>query len=581
MATAVTYPTGALREALERTASDPGTPAASKQRELRTIRDELKHLAGYADSLLGELALAEEREALDAQQEELRLHEDAAIREEMLRRGLATEEQLDQLGLTSSGELAERRADGTLAEAVSAADFLPSLHPRGRTGRWIDAPERLVRRGEFERGQLVHWERDGETFGGTVVEPPDADGYATLDVGGVSVAVQAARLRHGAVPPGRDARRPVPRTPEAEPDLPESMPRPRPEDPFIEAGLPPLVADGLRATEPPFIAGLPSSSREPMERIQGEKVARDRSEWDELSRIARDRWSHWRESGDADRSTWTRPDGLTYSPEVEAIGSPADAEAFLATRGVEARLTPPDTEQGRNLAADTDFFRQIAQAVADAQDRTPGIASGPHPLKRVSLWSNTEQARRGPIGTAAVQDAVWAQTGIALDDPDVNTAMHAVPASEDDPEAADPRRWEGQPSVVIISDINQYGLQARGELEGQETSYADWTPYGRMTHELGHVAFAASGAEDEGIRRDQDPALLETEWLTDEALGPDSLYEVSPYAATNAGEAWAETYATLHVPGALERLRERQPRLAGRLERMRETANAKGWGEIL
>lgn len=519
MATAATYPTGALRDALERTATDPDLPAASKQRELRTIRDELRHLSGYADTLLGELSLAEQRDALDAEDESLRIHEDSAIREEMLRRKMATPEQLDAAGLTSREEVAERRADGTLSEAIHPADWLPSLHPRDRLGRWADAP---------------------------------------------------ANPRAETVRP--------PHTPSEAP----SRPPPRPDDPLVLAGVPYDVADGFRDSEPAFISSLERDERAAEERRAAPLLLDNTSLWGELSRRSAARWEGWRNTRDTDQEEWRRPEGLTYSPGVAAITSPADAEGYLATRGVEAHLTPPATPQGDNLALDVDFFRQIAQAVTDAQDRYPQLRDGKHPLKRVVFWSDSKLRERGAWSLTSMQDLVWGTSGLSIDDPDRNPDMSSIPFPDGSPaDTPDPADWAGDPVVIVISDIHQFGLQARRPEPNQINSYADYTPYGRMMHELGHAVQAAAGVEDDAIMSGGGPGENEFDWLNEAELGPGLMQDISPYGASSPGEGWAEVFSTLNVPGALDKVRERSPLAAEKAEELRDLAKGKGFGPLL
>jgi hypothetical protein len=522
LAVTATYPTGAIRDALERAANDPELPASARQRELRTIRDELKHLAGYADSLLGNLSLAEQRDALD-RDEEFRLAEDAAIREEMLRRGLATEDQLDELGLHASAEVAERRADGTLAESVSAADFLAYQHPRGRAGQFVDAL----------RDPVPH------------AHPPaglGGPGQEGLFLGG---------------------------------SLPESMPPPRPDDPLIALGVPPLVADGLRADEPQNVLNLPAPQRREAEEAVGRMLLDHPEDWPMYEDAARERWELWREAEGHDPASWTPPEGVTYSPEVQKIASPADAEAYLKGRGVDARLTPPDTEQGRHLASDTDWFRQIAQAVTDAQDRYPVLTSGAHPLGTVALWSDTNQWERSDVSVSTIQDAVWGVTGYEVADADRNPRMLPMTFGQDDLDGAyTAADSAGHKTDILISDVDQDFLQSRQPSEG--VSDADITPYGRMTHELGHAVYSASGLQDEDLESSGDNAYVTLDGMVQGSFTPSLAMEVSPYAGAAMTEAWAEFFSTLNVPGAYESLAGRSPGAAVALQQLRERANQVG-----
>lgn len=110
-AAVVSFPTGPLREALERAAVDPALDPELRARALRDMAREVKRLAGQAETLAGEAELQAEARRSE------RVREDREIAEELVRRGMASEERLAELGLVEA--------------------FSERLHPRGRTGRFV------------------------------------------------------------------------------------------------------------------------------------------------------------------------------------------------------------------------------------------------------------------------------------------------------------------------------------------------------------------------------------------------------------------------------------------------------------
>jgi predicted ABC-type ATPase len=108
----------ALQDFIEGIAADEAVGPSDRVRELRRLRADLDSLAGLVDRLMGDQELEREAGATRRQRDRAVLRENADIRAEMLRRGMASPEQLDAAGLWSHEELDRREADGTLEEAV-------------------------------------------------------------------------------------------------------------------------------------------------------------------------------------------------------------------------------------------------------------------------------------------------------------------------------------------------------------------------------------------------------------------------------------------------------------------------------
>jgi hypothetical protein len=102
----------ALQAQLDELAGDDTLDAGDRIRDLRALRSDLESLIGIADRLIGDEQLREESVALEREHQRMYVRENADIREELLRRNMATEEELDAAGLWSHAELDRRAAEG-------------------------------------------------------------------------------------------------------------------------------------------------------------------------------------------------------------------------------------------------------------------------------------------------------------------------------------------------------------------------------------------------------------------------------------------------------------------------------------
>lgn len=110
-----------LRRQIEATAQNTTLPRAERIGKLRLLRERLNDALGTAERYLDD-AVKEQEAQFSAQMDaELAARENADAREELLRQGVATEEQLDSWGYYSHerlDELAERHA--SFADAISS-----------------------------------------------------------------------------------------------------------------------------------------------------------------------------------------------------------------------------------------------------------------------------------------------------------------------------------------------------------------------------------------------------------------------------------------------------------------------------
>lgn len=147
-------PPAAFRELIESSAGIPD--AAERNRVLRMLRQELTDLMGRTDRYLAQIELQQQAASNKLADKLAEARENADVRAELLRRGLATEEQLDDAGLWSHEQLDQLDSEGRLVEALVegsllrkagrglsglAAKFEEKLHPRDREGKWRDKPK--------------------------------------------------------------------------------------------------------------------------------------------------------------------------------------------------------------------------------------------------------------------------------------------------------------------------------------------------------------------------------------------------------------------------------------------------------
>lgn len=133
----------------------PGLPPSARIAKLRILRERLVDLVGETDAYLGDLELVREAEYLEYSSDLRDVRENATIRDEMLRRGFATEDELDGMGYVSHVQLDELREEGRLMEAVGTIrKFMERLHPRDRAGKFSDKPGpiHLAPKGRMGRG---------------------------------------------------------------------------------------------------------------------------------------------------------------------------------------------------------------------------------------------------------------------------------------------------------------------------------------------------------------------------------------------------------------------------------------------
>jgi Zeta toxin len=167
----LTDPLDELRFEIEEAAADETVTAQERTARLRDMRERLNDLIGNIDSYIGDNRIGEsEHDTVAEALAELR--ENADIRDELLQRGLTTEDALDEAGLLSHEEL-DRLAEEDLliSEAFGLAGiarrFDEKLHPRGRGGKWIETMNKIkaMPSGKSHHvGSGVHVKKEGDQF---------------------------------------------------------------------------------------------------------------------------------------------------------------------------------------------------------------------------------------------------------------------------------------------------------------------------------------------------------------------------------------------------------------------------------
>lgn len=676
MAVAVEEWVQELRARIESAAQDPTRDPDERVLDLRRLRDDLEVALGACDTYLGSLAKRQEAEARIAAEDVDRVRENADLREEMLRRGLADPLQLDEAGFVEPAEVDRLEEEGLLeAFAGDLRRFDPRLHPKDRRGRFRETPDMpkpptaptpLKRTGDplgqdaeqavkelkwqeiaqrakdREHGITITLKGDHARVNGEVREIADASITVRQDNGidnevHFSVIEKVAARRGPkakVVQPidvrlGTDARAEgikvddrvvlvkgtwAGKTGRVKDKGVNGSPDPGYLVVATDDGL-----EGIVATDEMVVGDVPDAQHimAAVERLSGKPVRITRKDgkqtagkvisntgplgvglrppssfddadfevvpWSEIGGVqgqvltanpgqhktAVDTYeygSRWR-TYDSDRSEWKPPEGVTYAPEVQAIKSPQDAEKYLATRGVDADFRLPDTAQGHNIAADVDFFRQIAQAVTDAQDRYPVLKDGPVPFRNIRLWSNIETQSPSMANDGSLT-GVWAVTAVDTTEPNRNPQWAPIPYNA--------QNEAGHTTDVVLIDANQHGFQSREDAGSRDgsTAWAGLTPYGRMMHEMGHAVLSASGLTYRfrmARKRDEEGWLIEA--FGRAGWSPSIGAHLSNYGASSPDEMWAEVFSTVNVPGALERTVSRMPGFGPLIEDLRREVN--------
>lgn len=116
---------GAIRAEIEDIAGDGSAEPDDKVARLRHLAEEAKGIVGLAQRHLADAENLREARASGAAHRVLRAREDADVRREALRRGLASEDELDARGYLSHDELDHLDEEGLLEQRLAELDGTP------------------------------------------------------------------------------------------------------------------------------------------------------------------------------------------------------------------------------------------------------------------------------------------------------------------------------------------------------------------------------------------------------------------------------------------------------------------------
>lgn len=130
-----------VQTAIETAAATPDP--LERVAKIRVYRELIEGLRGLCDSYLADDHLRREAESMVMSAREAVARENATLREELVRRELATAEDMDEAGMLTHRDLDHLAEEGLLEAALDAlyplvedAKFDEKLHPRGRGGKW-------------------------------------------------------------------------------------------------------------------------------------------------------------------------------------------------------------------------------------------------------------------------------------------------------------------------------------------------------------------------------------------------------------------------------------------------------------
>lgn len=201
-------PLDELHAQLEDAVAQPGLTPAERLATLRVIREKLNTLMGVADGYIGDVELIREAEAVTVAESVMKVRQNATIRDELIQRGMASPEEMDEFGYVSHDELDRLREEGRLIESVETilafqveqddlrlreawhVTFDPAKHLRNRHGQFSDMLNKLQPKGRIDTPHGVSVTRDLDG-GFSVSHPGGTDKHHDVDS-----AVKGALAHH-------------------------------------------------------------------------------------------------------------------------------------------------------------------------------------------------------------------------------------------------------------------------------------------------------------------------------------------------------------------------------------------------
>jgi ribosomal protein L24 len=170
-----------MRVEIEEVAADGTQTAEERAARLNEFKLDLTEMLGVVATYIGDAQTEASGRTREEQLAVERLRESADIRAELLERGVATEEALDDALMLSHEAIDQLVEDGMLEEtAMHVAGFMRKFeegrHPRGRGGKWIDVLGKITKLKEGDShsagmgvraknmGGTIHVQRHGKTL---------------------------------------------------------------------------------------------------------------------------------------------------------------------------------------------------------------------------------------------------------------------------------------------------------------------------------------------------------------------------------------------------------------------------------
>ncbi len=266
---------------------------------------------------------------------------------------------------------------------------------------------------------------------------------------------------------------------------------------------------------------------------------------------------------------------VRHTPDIEALGSLDEANAYLHDMGLNGRLGEPPPLHGAEaepqLTVDgfftvdvgdepvptdrhLEFAKDCLQALHETMSDFPKTSDMMGGLRSVEVLPEFNEVGLQPSTVATLREvnndgATGAATVFPVTDAGgVGSRIFVV---------NQPSGWGTAYSP------SQHGVVCR----------ASFDAYGRMLHETGHVVDNAYGITDASFPGQEPPFYR---WTQAAHITWGDVEIVSKYATSSPGEAWAEIFATIRRPGSMDELRSRNAMVWGKLMEFKRLANEEG-----
>lgn len=267
---------------------------------------------------------------------------------------------------------------------------------------------------------------------------------------------------------------------------------------------------------------------------------------------------------------------VRYAPEIEVLGSLDEANDYLHRElGLAGSLGEPPplhgTEQEPELTIEGFFTSDVGEEPVPTDRHLEFAKDCLQALRETTTDFPRTKDMMGGLRSVEVLPE-FSETGLQ---PETVATLREV---NDDGAT-------GAATVFPVPDAGGVGSRifVVNKPSGWATSYspsqqgvvarATYDAYGRMLHETAHVVDNAYGLTNPRFPGDV-PAFYRWSEATDLTWG--DVGTVSRYAMSQPAEAWAEIFATIRRPGAMDELRSRNETVWRKLMAFKQLANDDG-----